>query len=906
VKRLRSSALTAGLAVLLGCLTARAQADLVQKDYSSYALRLESKQHVTTWEAGGVRVFVAEKGALLRQGPLRLAAPRMVVWFDRAQSGRPGVQAALVMVYAEGIPARDGVRARPVRLVEGRRVRECGAAFVHFRSAVAFVWDAPTVASDGAVPSALLSRAEQMTQSLEQDKCWEAPPAAGRAKGPSRLREMFHADEVQVFPFEQPVTLVFMGDVHATIENMRIRADSVVVWYDQDKDSYEAFAEGNVRVYRRPGAVLPPEERPAGPPAIAEVLQSLRADKAYINPGAARGMMTNTELRLQDPLDPEGTVYVVRGKKAFLVDSKTLLVHDVTVTTSPFARPSYQIHADKVQVLREKGNVPLNAWDARLQVGRSQRTVLRVPFIGVDLARQAYLLTDYAIGASTKFGPFVQTTWRPLDLTVSPEWVDKWTVNLDYYGARGPALGSELDYEVGRAGYPHHKGMARMYYVLDNGDEDDTGRPVPQTSRGRFQIQHRTELNRYWRLDAELYYLSDEGFLPEYFEPDYEKEKPPESYLLARYLRSSTYLALLYKRRVNDFLTQIEQSPSADLEFVGVPLGRFVYEGGVKAGHYDLELSDQLTPAPADPPGLTRVHTEHKLSLPFMAGIFRFDPFVRVLGTWASEGVRGSGTFGGSPRRTGLGMGVMASTTLSRSFDVTSETFDLNRLRHIVTPYAGVETLSTSGDGSARFLQMDAVDAIDSGTQAIIGLRQRLQTKRRSQGRWVSRDWAMVDVAYVSRSSDSAMSNLDADYLRADLQVHLTEHIAIHSQDNLIGGGSLPDVLNVGARFDYLPRWALEVNYDRISDRNSTLTVDLSRMLSDRYMLMLRQQSEFDSMGTGKSTNLKTRIVIRRLFQDWVLDVGLDIDKANNNTAIIFGFGPRGWGFYTGPRRAGR
>ncbi|MCK4283120.1 MAG: hypothetical protein KAX44_02295, partial [Candidatus Brocadiae bacterium] len=382
----------------------------------------------------------------------------------------------------------------------------------------------------------------------------------------------------------------------------------------------------------------------------------------------------------------------------------------------------------------------------------------------------------------------------------------------------------------------------------------------------------------------------------EYFEADFEEEKTPESYLLVRYLRNSTYLALLYGWRSNEFLTQVEQKPSVDLEMVGVPVGRFVYEGSVEAGHYNLELSDILKPEPLDPPGLWRFHTEHKLSLPFTLGIFRFDPSVRALATAVSRSAMDRGDFQDAESRSGTGFGLTASTTFSRAFGLTSELLDLNRLRHVLTPYIGIDSLSVSGAKSAQFIQMDRVDAIDTGTELTLGLRQQLQTKRRREGKWRSIDWAKLDVAYVSRSSDSVMTALDDDYLRGDFELQLTDRISVHSRDDWMGGGNQPDVWNFGAALDYLPKWAFQIDYDSISDLTSTLTMDLSYQLSDRYRLLVVEQYEFDSRGEGEEKNMVTRVIVRRLLHEWILDVGLHIEKANEEIAFVFGFGPKGSG----------
>ncbi|MFO7955721.1 MAG: LPS assembly protein LptD [Candidatus Brocadiia bacterium] len=871
---------------------------------TSDILRLESHGTVTTWEEDGVRVFVAEKGALLRQGDFRISAPRMVAWLHKERSMAQGAPAAVVGVYAEGIALPRGGLGRPVAVAEDRRVRRVGAVFMELTSTFSFAWDGPVEREPRRQPSELLIRAEELTRDLTETKFWEEVPTEPAPEGLEVVQRMLSAEQVQVFTEGDLVTFVYMGDVHGSYGDLTVRADQGVLWYDREREEFEIYAAGDVRVAPRPGA---PEPEPVGPQTPTEdiipLLRSASADELYINPGRARALAGNAELRVADPEAPEQLVYVFRGERAYLINSQTLTVRNVAVTSCNFARPHYQFFAERAQIVRDAPSTFLTAWNAQLQVGEKQTSLLWLPFIGTDLTERAYLLTDYALGSSDKFGFFVQTTWRPLDLTTKPAWVEDWFVNLDYYGSRGPAVGTELEYASPGRGYPEHEGRIRGYYVHDTGDEDDTELPVPREDRGRFHVEHRTQLNQDWRVDAEYYWLSDEGFLNEYFEEDFEQEKTPESYLLARYLRNSTYLALLYKGQVNEFLTQLEETPSATLEFLGLPYGRFVYDGTVQAGVFDQEISDLIIPAPPDPPSLARLHTDHMVSLPFSVGVLRFDPYVRALATYAEDSAFDGTDFGGSESRTGVGAGATVSSTFWRVYPAASEFFDLNRLRHILIPYAGVETLSVSGADSADFIQMDAVDIIDSGTETTVGLRQRLQTKRQTDGQWSSVNWIELDVAYVARSSDSVVQSLDEDFVRADFEWQVTDSVSLHSRDNRLGLDNLPDVVNFGALLNFRPAWSLGLDYDRIEDVSTTVTASLLCELSRRYMLLVFQQFELDSAGTGQNRNMETRVVIRRLLDQWVLDLGVHFEESNDEFALIFGFGPRGWGLYTDPRR---
>jgi hypothetical protein len=218
---MRKAALLVAFAVLFfRAVPAIAETKLVSVDWSYYALRLESEFPVVTWEDGGVRVFVARQGAVIRQGPVRLAAPSMVVWFDEARSARPDVRAAIVKVYAEGVEAGPQQRRGLVHLAEGGKVRQCGALMTQFRSTVGFSWDAPLTRSDKPVPSVLFGRAETTTRGLQEDTVWEEIPPAGPKDKRASVEQLLTADQVQGFWTEEPATVVYIGDVHGTYENL--------------------------------------------------------------------------------------------------------------------------------------------------------------------------------------------------------------------------------------------------------------------------------------------------------------------------------------------------------------------------------------------------------------------------------------------------------------------------------------------------------------------------------------------------------------------------------------------------------------------------------------------------------------------------------------------------------------
>jgi len=365
--RAASRALVAAVIALCLVQSGAASGSIVQGDYDNHPLRLESFQPVTTWEEDGVRVFVAEDGAVLRQGAMRLAAPRMVVWFDKAKSARPDVRAAVLRVYVEGLQRSDGTLSKACRLVEGDQVQRCGAAYLQLRSNLSFVWDCRLVETQARKPSVLLARAEAIAGPLEEDTLWRTVPEAEVVLPP---RVMWQNLKAETFTFfrdtETKGSAVYVGDVHGTYNNMELRADAAVLWYDSTAGTFELYARGNVRLFRKPGVETQVELPTELAGEFSDVMQLLSADEIYVNPGTHRGLLTDLEVRMRDPRVEEGLVYVVRGKEAYMLDSRNLTVREASATTCNFARPHYQFHAGTLQVVRQHPSTILSAWDVAL------------------------------------------------------------------------------------------------------------------------------------------------------------------------------------------------------------------------------------------------------------------------------------------------------------------------------------------------------------------------------------------------------------------------------------------------------------------------------------------------------------------------------------------------------------
>lgn len=866
-------------------------------------IRLDSRHPVLVWEDENIKVFVAPRTAEVRQGQMRIVAPQMVLWLDKGRS-RTVTQ---VRVYAQGRGRPGRAAIEPVHLVRGERVEERGVVYRHLSSQVGLAWDCPVKQVESQADLGSLYGVATAVTEGRRDFVQEELPGRQRGAAPPSIRQILQADEIHFFTDEETgvTTGVYMGNVRGSYRNVQLTSDVAVLWVKERAESYEFYARGDVRLQRTG------EGRVAGGMLGMGEFKDFRADEVYVNPDRERGRSTETELRMQMPQGGPDDIVVVRGRDVYILDSKNLAIEEVSATHCTFGDPHYELTARRARLVREDPHLFLSTWDVGVETGRNEEPLFKLPFLSVDLGEDpGYVLRSVAVGSSDKFGGFVRTRWRPRHLGLDADWIRGWDVRLDYFGDRGPGIGNELEYGFGGPEEEKHMGFLRAYYINDSGDEDDTGVPVPKQSRGRGWWQHRSRWSERWRTDAEFYWLSDVGFLEEYFEEDFENLRPPETYVFTRYRGDQTWAALTIKMQVNDFMTQLEERPGLELEGIGMPLGPAVYDASFEAGQYDLNISDEL--AMSDPPSLWRAHTEHRLSLPFSIGAMHFDPFVRALGTWAEEGMGPGGSTSGSESRVGLGGGLRTSLDFMRTYGADAPAVGINRLRHILTPYLEVEALGVN-TGSEEFIQLgsrdpwprrghgqrvptDRVDAIDDMSEVRLGLRQRFQTKRRDNpgDPWQSIDWIDLDVAYVGRSDDSVRGRED-DYVDIDFVWNLLSWLKFYSEDNRISVDEGTDVVNLGASVQLTPQTGMGLAYHYISDSSSTLTGNLRLRLSDRYSLSVYEQYELDSRGMGGTVNLETRVALERAFHQWLGRLIFYYDAGNDgDIGLMVGFTPRG------------
>jgi hypothetical protein len=707
---------------------------------------------------------------------------------------------------------------------------------------------------------------------------------------------------------------------------VELQADNLVFWRHAG-DANAPPADLTAGQYKDVVAVYV-----AGDVCLMEGQRTIRGSELYYDLRQQRGIAKDGVLSMFDA--SRGIPIYVRAAELRRVAADEFEATDVSVTASEFRTPQLSLSAARVRIIdkaqgpQQDGASSDSRLDAKMDDIRLKyydTTIFAWPMLRSNFQRPDVPIRGIRVGHDSTYGASVETSWffsRLLGLE-EPEGTDS-TLLLDYYGKRGLGVGVDVAYEsetyFGRV----------LGYIIDDHGEDRLSRtqlsvPPSQETRGRFEFQHRHFLPYGWQLTAEASYLSDRNFLEQYYRGEFNAGKEQETLLHLKHIKDNWGLAFLGKTRVNDFLDQVEELPSAEFHWTGQSLLRdnFTFYSDSQTSRYRYRYDrDGFTTGPEG--FFTYVMTRNELDMPLAAGRSRIVPFI-------------ASTFGfedGAGFQTGLDdsplepqdlvtigeAGVRVSTQPFWKVypDVKSEFWDLDQLRHVVRP-ALVAVVYADSDPVVR--QRDTLD---------IGIYQRWQTKRGPAGRQRTVDWLRwnTDFVWVSDSGEatagpdqflwnqpfiplvnrSAMSLLPQDrrttgrfgpqrsYIGTDVALRLSDTTSVLGDMNFDMHSGVVQQLNVGFSRLCWPNLSYYVGSRYLrrivsgDERGSNaVTFAATYALDPRYTLVFSEQYDFD-YGAG----IRSDITLIRRYHRMNMALTVSADESLDEERIVLSLWPQG------------
>ncbi len=659
----------------------------------------------------------------------------------------------------------------------------------------------------------------------------------------------------------------------------------------------------------------------------------IRASRLYYDIAHDRALVLDAVARILEPT--RGVPIYIRAEKVRQLSTTEYRAWDALISSSEFHTPHFAMGASEVKftdsTAKTATGVPIGlragtfeAWHTTLDLGGSP--VSYWPYTKGDFKEGVSLLRGLRTGFSSRFGASIETKWHLADMMglSNPVGFDS-TLRLDYYSDRGPAGGIDVDYER-----ENYFGLARTYYINDQG-KDNLGRyrnEKPDTeNRGRALIRHRQYLANDWQLTLEASYITDRGFLEEYFENEFDDGKEQETLLYLKKQVDTWSFTLLAQWRILDWTTQTEHLPEVEFRMIGEPLGdtgiTFYSENRAgfvryRPGQRDLLEYIFVRPKEDSSGVVARVETRQELEFPFTLGPLKIVPFASVRGTAWDD----SPELGGTQRLFGTA-GVRASMYLSRIFpDVHSDLLDIDGLRHIIKADATGWVAGSSRDSNELYPFTANVEDIDEISGATMGVRQRWQTKRGGPGRKRVVDLLMLDIeagffndapsrdredlieplrerrllipnteitngfASYSRPENSISRN----YLSTAMSWRINDSTALISESNFDLNDGEMAVFNLAYVVERDPRFSYLVAYRYIGETDSNLlALGANYRISDKHTIAFRESFDLDRGQTEEFT-----IGFIRKYPRWYVGLTIDVNEADDDFGVSISAWPEG------------
>jgi hypothetical protein len=890
-----------------------------------------SSRSIQHWyEADKLHVFLMIDGFRVEQGGWTLTARDGVVWMDESQmgAGKPVV----LGIYAEdGVtvqaPGGEAVKADSLYVTlrtsgdverlaaPDQDIEKNGAGKPLYLRAKKLRTD--TLAGSGAKQGDVAKAPEPAKEPAATDttKTAEPPTAAtppdDKPKKVTRdivVRPLHDKDLVpgaQVTSYEDPenpkqrMVTIWTGGVAVTADDIEMKADNVVIWTN-NKDTQgetdpvtgdkrgtqaEVYLEGNV--------------------VITWGGWTLRANKAYYDLDNDRALIEDAVIHGFSSAR-NVPVYYSAAKVRQLARDK--FVADAAVfSTNEMAVPATALKGNRFEFTNLTERDPETQEDVRRIRYRAEDVVSTIrdmpvtwwPVSGGDITQGETALRRIQMSHRDNRGTGLETQWhlwKMLGLYREPQGFKKTYLDLNLYSERGPQVGVRSRYFR-----DDFFGNFLATFVDDHGKDsigDDDQEP-PRHERGRLKWQHRQFLPDDWQVTMELSYLSDAGFLREWYEKEFYQEKDQETLLHVKKQWDNQMVSILAKGRINDFQTETESMPRVEHDLLGQSLwGDRLTWNSTSVYEYAAYSPDDRRDDLRSSPWTNILDTDQEVSAPMALDFIKVVPFVdgRVSyfehRTWGRDG----------RERLYGAAGTRASAYLSKVYDgVRSEFWDVNRLRHVNTfdvEAAVADTNLPSRDlydwdepGSAETKLVRGVDSTDVYR---LGWRQRWQTKRGPDQHNV--DWITFDLLMtwfsdahqprVSPDDDANRNNLTADYSwQLSDTTSLVGDVYYTTNDGYVREA------NVGLAVTRSPRLSYYIGNRYIRGAPSSLmTVGADYVINSKWRIHFMEAFDLNR----QNNNSSSRVELVRRMANWYMTVRVELDPGKDEKIFFLQFEPVG------------
>lgn len=601
--------------------------------------------------------------------------------------------------------------------------------------------------------------------------------------------------------------------------------------------------------------------------------------------------------------------------------TKTIEIDNADITTSSLAIPGYAFKAEAVRIDVRPTRRGVTMRNPALALADHRVLVMDDDNYYYDID-STFPVTRLRIGDSSAFGNtlrFRMDVITAYDFFYDPEPTFRpfeFSPIIDYFDKRGTGVGAEFAIGDARPFATGFDARFEGYFIGDQGDRRDIARtlgwyPLENRDRGRFKGYARLRTPDRFQADLYVNYASDRNVIEEFFRAEYRQNDPQRSFIRVRKdIRNRSYYVDA-SLRARHFVDEVEKLPELGYGSWREPvLPRTLglqLTSEATLGHYRLHLRDDSHPLYER--SVLRGDASMRLYRPFDFGTFSLDPYLGWRATFSDTSYTGpdagnplydEGVGFVVPPRTGVEdefvsriqflAGASIGTHVAREYSgVQNELFDINGLRHVMSPLISYEFVEGPENRSHRFVQMDEVDRADNVDRFMLRMRNRFMTKRRQQGQEITQDILdlMVQVPlYMQPHRDNGGQRFGD--IEVSARMHPTSQVALR------GGIFLtPDELEwrrmyLSAGFSTQQSdWRLY--YRNVRNVHEVIGGTVSAYFSAKYSATISQ--EYDIV-TSKARDTHIGIA-RTFFEALAVQANFRRDAITRDVSIGFSFDAR-------------
>lgn len=692
-------------------------------------------------------------------------------------------------------------------------------------------------------------------------------PVASVSARPNPLKTIFDrsAKEVEVVADsveyqKDAKKVIARGNAVLTYKNMRVLADYAEV----ETATKKAYAKGHVFVFE--------DDEP-----------TMKGEEIFYDFENHTGSFPNGRY-ISYP-------FFTKGQEIKEVSKGVISIKSGGATSCDRESPHYEFRCKKATVYT---GVKIRMYSVTLHV--LGKPVFWVPYMTLPLNWQIPFQAN--AGYKQRFGAYIELS---KGITFNEHLSGK--AHADWRARRGFGVGWDQNYDFKQ----YAKGDVKLYWTQDDMaptpgavNEDGELDPFGDThkakhGRGRITWRHRTDINENTNVILRYHRVADEYFMQEFMEEEFRDQMEPHSFVTATH-NTERYGAMVHaEKRMNSFESLVERLPEVRLDWKNQPLleekiynvSRLQFDNLYKV--YSRQSGSNHT---------IRTDGYTRFVAPLKFNEIKLNPFVGYRGTqYSRDAFSSQGHY-----RQVLEYGADLRTQLYKTYNASFEKLgiEINQLRHVFEPNVRVQGMASSMQSIFRVYHNDTVDMIDSSSEIVFGMDNRLQTKRVVNGKIQRVDFVSFNtyLHYAVQPLNPTLSGAGFTLVEEELTLRPYEWMQIQHRleydfpDNNVRSWTDDILIRTGKwRFVFGHRYAEEYyNFmeDLIIPKSQQFVFDTKYQLN--HLWELGGYIRWDTGGEGLQ---EWQVSASRDLHDFILDFGYNVRNSlinSNNNELFFRF----------------